>query len=258
MAKATFSLLPPREIEEGRGGRRWCLAGGPGPWWQMGGGGKGAWRRGGSTPPGFRGRRPAGRGDMAAGGGRLWPAWWRCCRAWRRPELEGKGRGSQGGSIPYLGSGWGAARRGALRWPVSWRRRQWRWRRWELGEGARSDGGGHGGDELRGEPLYRRSRSVEEERGGGGGRRAQRGALMAFGRLRVSRSGARAARRSQGDGTARAGAVSGAGGAVLDGGRRGEQCHACCAWARTGAAGSECGARTWPCSLAVGGVRASR
>ena len=75
---------------------------------------------------------------------------------------------------------------------------------------------------------------MEDERGGGGGRRAQRGALMAFGRLRVSRSGAREARRSQGDGTARAGAASGAGGAVLDGGRRGEQCRACCAWAYRG------------------------
>ena len=158
---------------------------------------------------------------MAAGGGRLWPArWWRC-RAWRRPELEGKGRGSQGGSIPYLGSGWGAARRGAPRRQAAWRRRQWRWRRWELGEGARSGGRGHGGDELRGEPLYRRSRSVEEERGSGGGRRAQRGALMAFGRLRVLQSGARAARRSQGDGTARAGAACGVGGVVLDGGKRG-------------------------------------
>ena len=81
---------------------------------------------------------------------------------------------------------------------------------------------------------------------------------MAFGSLRVSRSGARAARRSQGDGTAWAGAASGAGGTVLDGGRRGEQCHACGAWARTGAAGGEDGARTWPCLLAVVGVRASR
>src|SRR6185312_16948594 len=83
VAKATFSLLPPRETEEGRGGRRRRLAGGPRPWWRMGGGGKGAWRRGGSIPPRFRGRRPAGRGAIAVGGGRLWPAWRRRCRAWR-------------------------------------------------------------------------------------------------------------------------------------------------------------------------------
>ena len=115
-----FSLLPSRGIGEARMGtgggprrrpraRQW-----PGPW------GKERGRLVGSTPPPrFQGRRPAGRGAMAAGGGRLWPArWWRC-RAWRQPELEGKGRGSQGGSIPYLGSGWGAARRGAPRWPVS-------------------------------------------------------------------------------------------------------------------------------------------
>ena len=56
---------------------------------------------------------------MAAGGGHLWPARWRL-------ELEGTGRGSQGGSIPYLGSDWGAARRG-------------------LRGGRRPGGGGNGG-----------------------------------------------------------------------------------------------------------------
>ena len=59
--KATFSLLPPRETEEGRGGRRRRLAGGPRPWWRMGGGGKGAWRRGGSISPlDFEGGGPQG------------------------------------------------------------------------------------------------------------------------------------------------------------------------------------------------------
>ena len=249
-------LLPPlsRETGEGAARRRRPGAGGLGvrrlPWC----GGKEGGRSAGSIP----GRSSGGGGARRPGhGGRRLP--WSGVLEARWQSRRGRGaRGDQECSIPYLGSGWGAARRGAPRWLASWRRRQWRWRRWELGEGARSGSGGRGGDELCGEPLYRRSRSVEEERGGGGGRRAQRGALMAFGRLRVSRSGARAARRSQGDGTARAGAASGAGGAVLDGGRRGEQCRRCCAWARTGADGCEDGARTWPCSLTVVGVRASR
>ena len=45
------------------------------------------------------------------------------------------------------------------------------------GEGARSSGEGRGGDELRGEPIYRRSKAVEEEHGGGGGQRARRGGI---------------------------------------------------------------------------------
>jgi hypothetical protein len=52
---------------------------------------------------------------------------------------------------------------------------------------------------------------VERCGAGGGGRRAARRALMAFGRVRVSRSGVRAARPAQGDGTARAGVGGGSG-----------------------------------------------
>jgi len=46
---------------------------------------------------------------MAAGGGRLWPARWRHCRAWRRPELGEKGEGTKGVLSPTL------ARAGAQR-----------------------------------------------------------------------------------------------------------------------------------------------
>ena len=98
-----------------RGGR---VRGGGGPCrqpWGLGGGRVGGGKEEGCTgngfAPQFRRRGPAGRGAMAAGGGRPWPVrWWRC-RAWRRPGLGGKGRGRRWDPFPPLTMDWGAAER---------------------------------------------------------------------------------------------------------------------------------------------------
>ena len=66
--KATFFLLPPRETEEGRGGRRRRLAGDPRPRWRMGGGGKERGHHGNLIPG--RGLSGGGPWEPGHGGGR--------------------------------------------------------------------------------------------------------------------------------------------------------------------------------------------
>jgi len=99
------------------------------------GGGKEEGRTGNGLPSSISKEGPRREGATAAGKGHLCPVRWRRCRAWRRPELGGKGRGNQGGSVPYLGSGWGAARRGL---------------RGGRRPGGDGNGGGRGARELEG------------------------------------------------------------------------------------------------------------
>jgi len=121
-------------------------------------------------------RRPAGSGWRRA--------WERRCKARRQPEPGGKGEGNLGGSIAYLGLGWGAAGRGAPRWPASWGGGNGGRRRWELG---RRLGAAVEIVEVKGDaraPFIGEIRRRGESWGGGRGavgRRAPRAPLMAIG-----------------------------------------------------------------------------
>ena len=120
--------------------------------------------------------RPAGSGQRRA--------WERRCKARRRPGPGGKGEGNLGGSIAYLGLGWGAAGRGAPRWPASWGGGNGGRRRWELG---RRLGAAVEIVEVKGDaraPFIGEIRRRGEPCGGGCGavgRRAPRAPLMAIG-----------------------------------------------------------------------------
>ena len=111
-------------------------------------------------------------------------AWGRRCKACRQPGLGGKGKGSLGGSIAYLGLGWGAAGRGVPRWPASWGGGNGGRRRWELG---RRLGVAVEVMEVKGDtraPFIGEIRRRGEPWGGSRGavgRRAPRAPLMAIG-----------------------------------------------------------------------------
>ena len=130
--------------------------------------------RGGPGWPGHGGRRAAGGGERGSGAAKLVGG----------PDLGGKGEGNLGGSIAYLGLGWGAAGRGAPRWPASWGGGNGGRRRWELG---RRLGAAVEVVEVKGDaraPFIGEIRRRGEPWGGGRGavgRRAPRAPLMAIG-----------------------------------------------------------------------------
>ena len=121
-------LLPPSR-DQNRGGVLWAPAAlGRRPWSSAAASGRGKRSRaalGTDSPPQFQRRGPemAAPWQPAAACGRR--ARRRCCGDPMAAGARGKRRGERHESHPYLGSGWGAARGGAPRWPAPsvWRRR---------------------------------------------------------------------------------------------------------------------------------------
>ena len=201
-------LLPPLALRNRGGGERLAgdgLAGGPG----LGSGsGEGEEEEGspwGQFPVAARPEAVRGGLTMAAGGWR--GAWGRRCKACRRPGPGGKGKGSLGGSIAYLGLGWGAAGRGVPRWPASWGGGNGERRRWELG---RRLGAAVEVVEVKGDaraPFIGEIRRRGEPWGGGRvtvGRRAPRAPLMAIGAAEARFAAAQGRQEHSGSGERRA------------------------------------------------------
>ena len=131
---APLLLLP---HDQNRGGERQLagdgLAGGPGL-----GSGSGEGEEEEGSPWGrflVAARPEAVRGGLAtaAGGQRVAGSVGAALQSLSATRTRGKGKGSLGGSIAYLGLGWGAAGRGVPWWPASWGSGNGGRRRWELG-----------------------------------------------------------------------------------------------------------------------------
>jgi len=162
MGKFPLSFFSPA-TKTGEGERRLAgdgLAGGPG----LGSGsGEGEEEEGspwGRFPVAARPEAVWGGLATAAGGQQVAGSVGAALQSLSATRTRGKGKGSLGGSIAYLGLGWGAAGRGVPRWPASWGGGNGGRRRWELGRRLGAAVGGRGGKGQREGPFYRRNKAA--------------------------------------------------------------------------------------------------